>query len=343
MAREAWSDEEIADLALPWGEFSRRHPARSAGAFLRAQYRYTDREDPPLVYEDRKRAMTPAEREVYFNKLIALAEEKRAADPEQVELTITLDSDHPIGIAGFGDWHIGALGTDYRTLKAHNRLLASTPGLYLIGLGDYIHNAKGNTVQSDNLYDSVFPSPDDQRQFALDELDLFQDKLIGLCTGCHENWDYQNAGIRTLRDVCARLDTANLWYGATVKVRVKDQEYTILARHKYGNGGANTTAAQRRADNEYPYDGKFDVIFLAHLHFNDMQQYVHRERPTIYFRAGSYYRWDNHGQKIGGYKGEPGVPMVILYPREKKMIPFYGPSINESVAILNYLRGGSHA
>jgi hypothetical protein len=52
-------------------------------------------------------------------------------------------------------------------------------------------------------------------------------------------------------------------------------------------------------------------------------------------RSGSYKIWDEFGQKIGGYKGKPGVPTVILFPDKKKMIVMY---LEEAVQVLKALR-----
>lgn len=39
-------------------------------------------------------------------------------------------------------------------------------------------------------------------------------------------------------------------------------------------------------------------------------------------RSGLYKVWDEHGQQLAGYKGKPGVPVVVMYPDKHEMAVF---------------------
>ncbi len=67
--------------------------------------------------------------------------------------------------------------------------------------------------------------------------------------------------------------------------------------------------------------GPADFAALAHLHNPeiDFRHLMGQYRALL--RSGSYKRWDEYGQKLGGYKGKPGVPVLILWPDEHRMEP----------------------
>jgi len=334
MKSSPWDLEEMVDSLKPWEEFHCLHPERSQREYLARK-----KTDMPIVFRDRKQPRTIEEEELWHDKLIALAEEEVRFDPEQTALTVELDSDKPVAIAFTGDWHCGHKGTDHRALKIHNELLASTPGVYCVGMGDYAQNSKANSKPGAALYDSAFPNPDEQYHFAIHEMERLRGKWLGLITGCHDHWNFTAAGLRTMRDICAQLDTANLWHGAVITVKVGEQTYQIGAKHRYGNeSNANTTNAQRWFDSDYPTEANLDVICLAHLHYCDLQKRPRKGVNKVWMRSGAYLVWEDYGQRLGGYRGQPGVPIVILYPDRKQVLPFHGTDLKEALYTLRMLR-----
>jgi hypothetical protein len=84
-------------------------------------------------------------------------------------------------------------------------------------------------------------------------------------------------------------------------------------------------------------EGPCDIVFHGHLHFPQLDHTDKAGREVALIRAGSYKHEDEFGQKIAGYKGLYGAPMVILYPKSKKMIPIR--NFEDGVNILRLLRG----
>lgn len=335
-----WADEEVQDLDLCYEAFAERHPGRSYKAWWNQRHaKQRVAPTPKIEFIDRVMPLSDDEIDEYLDSLLQASELGLDTNGEQTEVSIDIDTDRPIGIAFTGDWHIGQRGTDHRLLIEHNKLLAATPGLYVVGMGDYRHNAKVGGKPGTALYSALLPNPDDQKLLAERELRRFKGKLLGLVRGCHDDWDYQHAGLRSLGSICEELECASLWHGGVIRVAVGRQEYSVLARHKYGGNGVNSTNAQRRAYDEYPEDDRLDVICLAHLHYNDLQVRTRGSRHKVtYLRSGSYYVWDEYGQKLAGYHGEPGVPVVILWPDEKKVVAFEGTYLDEAIEILRYYR-----
>ena len=82
--------------------------------------------------------------------------------------------------------------------------------------------------------------------------------------------------------------------------------------------------------------GPADVAAIAHKHnpFDMMRHLMGQYR--IFLRSGSVKIWDDHGQQGGYGKGKPGVPVVIFYPNEHRMIPF--THLKDGVEVLNAIR-----
>lgn len=341
MYGRSWSDEEVADLGLGWEAFHQRHGERSYKAWWNKRHQGSAEATPEPEFLDKREPMSREEAEAYYDKLIGLQEEKRAHTLEQTEVTIRLKTEYPVAVYFDGDWHGGNQGTDHRTLRIENSLIAGTPGTYLVGMGDYLHNAKAGMGKAGvALYDSAFPDPEDQKGFVLHELQKFEGKILALIRGCHEDWDYQLAGIRTLRDVCQKLGTANLWHGGLIRLQVGEVTYRFAVRHKArGESGINTTNVQRRLVDDWPWLEQPDVVCVAHLHYPDFEAKSRHGQEIFYMRSGSYFVWDEFGQKLGGYRGKIGVPSAILFPDRKRMIGFPGERLAESLDLLNRIRG----
>lgn len=336
-----WTPSEERDLQLAWEDFSKLHPERTYKAWWNKRHAMCQATPTdPIEFVDRIQPLTDEQIDAYVERMLQASEVALPNGGDQAEVTAQISSQYPIGIAFTGDWHVGSRGTDLRALIAHNKLIAATPGLYVVGMGDYMHNAKANSRQADSLYRALFPNPDEQRLVALRELRRLKGKILALCRGCHDSWDIKHAGTNPLVDVAQQLDTVCLWHGGVIHLKVGSQEYHILARHRYGGSSDNSTNAQRRAWQDYPEDDRLDVVALAHLHYNDLQMRTRgKTRKVVYLRSGSYHVWDDYAQRLGGYRGEIGVPVVIFYPDERRLVPLEGSNLEQAIEILRYFRG----
>jgi hypothetical protein len=58
------------------------------------------------------------------------------------------------------------------------------------------------------------------------------------------------------------------------------------------------------------------------LHYPDLQQLYRQGKEVVYVRSGSYKKYDEYGQKLNGYSGKEGVPIMIYFPDRHEVIPF---------------------
>ena len=272
---------------------------------------------------------------------------KLVADRTETE-TIELTLPNEVSALAFtGDWHLGNRGTDMEALERDLGILSRTPGLYVVGMGDYYDNYKPNSGRvSEGLLDASLPDPEDQRRLAKYALRKIDDRLVGAVVGCHLDWD-RKVGYDSLRDLLSGLPAnslgrqpAHLGYGGVIKLKVGSETYTGLVRHKYGGNSTNTTNAQRKAQAEYPVSAEWDFIAFAHFHFPDLQVHEVAGRDQVWVRSGSYKILDRYGQRLGGYTGIIGTPVIFFHPTEHRMWGWYGPDLKQAATVLGLIRSG---
>lgn len=255
----------------------------------------------------------------------------------------------PVALAFTGDWHFGSAGVDYERLYYDVQQLADAiqAGLPIVvfGMGDYGDNYKASGRASEGLYDALLTNPVVQERGWVHLLRKLMPNILGLTLGCHLDWDFRISGRNVLAHIIPQLGDHSIFaegvldmsYGGVVALRLGTELYTGLVRHRlYGESQLNTTNAQRKGIGEYPVqDHRLDFAALGHRHFNDLQQTTVAGKQRVYLRSGGYKVWDRYGQRVGGYVAEPGIPLIILYPNEHKMVPFHGSLLTEGLQFLH--------
>ncbi len=273
--------------------------------------------------------------EEVYDELLRRHDFYKKHDPLNVQFHVEIQDDRPIGLVGTGDWHVGHESVDYARLRDTLIRAANTDGVFFLGTGDYFDNYKaGSGRVSNGLYNSAMPSPEFQQLAAQYLLDLCADKMIGMVAGCHLDWTFQASGTHVVDELAASIGAISMRHGGMINLNVGNEEYRILLRHKFGG---TTHYAARKAFDEYPVE-EMDIVFLGHYHFNELIEFSRRSRDRIFLRTGGWKEDDEYGQKIGGYKGDPGMPLVILYPNERKMVPFHGDNLEAGLELLTSLR-----
>lgn len=284
-----------------------------------------------ITFEDKKEPTAEAI-DAYYEQLKGINSAVMRLESKQTKASIQIDDDMPIGIAFWGDWHLGGKGVDYEQFDKDEQLISSTDGLYVIDMGDYKDNASALVHQA-GTQDSI-ATTDMQDKIVLRKFERTADKHIVTIRGCHDDWDKRNANKDFIQTICDITGAVNLWHGGIINLTVGDIEYRIGARHKYKfESSLNTTNTQRSFMNEY---GPCDVIALAHKHFCEMEHTQRMGTDVVYLRSGGYKRYDEFGQKLAGYEGIHGVPVVIFYPNKRLVVPF--KRLEDGIMALNTLR-----
>lgn len=270
-----------------------------------------------IEFLDRKEEPQECDLQEYYEGLKQLERSMDKLDRKQTKAEITINDDKPIGIAFWGDWHLGSRGLDYGQFDNDRETIKATDGLYFIGMGDYKDNNSAYVTKSSNE-NSISQSMQDLLVCKM--MEEVKEKVIALIRGCHDDWDKKLGDKDFTEELCRITDSINLWHGGKVTINLGDETYKIFARHKYKNESSlNTTNAQRNMLND---SGAVDVAALGHKHFPDMQMLDRMGQKVIYIRSGSYKKYDEFGQKLAGYEGKKSVPLVVIFPNEHKVVPF---------------------
>lgn len=282
-----------------------------------------------------KKEVTDRDINKYYETLKMMNDSIDKVDNKQKSTIISIVDDKPIGIAFTGDWHLGARGVNYSQFDKDMELIKNTEGLYAIGMGDYKDN-QSPYVHSSGTFDQLAP-PRLQDELVKSKVKFIADKWLALIRGCHDDWDSKLANKDFIQELSELANTVNLWHGGKVTVMLGDQTYEIIARHKYKyESNLNTTNPHRNLVNNF---GHYDIVALAHRHYPDLQLTTRMGKKLVYLRSGTYKLYDDFGQKIGGYEGIYGVPVVILYPDKHEFQVI--DNLETAVGILKSLRGSS--
>lgn len=287
-----------------------------------------------IVYHNKKMA-SKKDIQRYYELVKELDDSQTKIDQKQLEAEVTLSQSDtlPVGIVFTGDWHIGAHGVSYNLLERDLELIKSTEGLFAVGMGDYKDN-QNPQVHASGVFEDMIPPARQGKLVRYLVSSVGKDKWIALVRGCHDDWDKKISDRDFIQELCDDVGCVNLWHGGKLKVNVGPETYTLFVRHKYKyDSSLNTTNSQRNLVNNF---GAFDVIALAHKHYPDLQVSHRMGTEIVYLRSGTYKSYDEFGQKIGGYEGIYGTPMVILFPDSHKKLVV--PDLELGAKILTTLR-----
>lgn len=304
---------EIAEiLGAKYGETF--HPEQIRGACRRRDA--TEKIKKSRVTFEDIRTTSTEDVEHFIEAMIALQDAQSALDTKQVEAAIRLDETKPVGLAFWGDWHLGGSGVKYRLFQRDLETILSTDGLYCLGLGDYKDNMITGTPAGANFEQIIQPGMQDK--VVLYYMEQIGEKMLALVRGCHDDWTKKQGDTDFVAACAEKARAVNFWHGGTLTIHLGEQTYTGHIRHKFKyESSLNTTNAHRRMMETY---GPADFAALAHLHNpeGDDRHFMGAYRSFV--RSGSYKVWDEFGQKIGGFKGRPGIPVAILYPDEHRIV-----------------------
>lgn len=256
-----------------------------------------------------------------------------ATDTERSDISIDLEQRQPVAIVPMGDWHIGNRGTDYQRLKHDLALVKSTAGAYVVSTGDEFDNYLESSPKG-GKFEALVP-PDIQKKLATHLLEGLDYRLLAQVQACHPDWERGQTGFSWSDYVANKCRIQNLGYGGTLHITVGEQTYKVALRHRYARDSKNNPLATLKS---YIIDhGHHDVVVLGHYHTPSVVHAYLGDFEACFVRAGSFKIFDRYAQKLGGWKGVPENPVIILYPDEHKVIAVLG--LQQGLNILKSLRG----
>jgi len=270
-----------------------------------------------ITFFDRKNA-AEHDPEKFLSVIIRAQKEMQERDDRQTSVTIEIDDDKPIGVCFSGDWHLGGLYTDHEQLKADSAIIEATDGLYNVLMGDYCDNYITRSHPGGSFEQVI--TADKQRELCEYFFTrYYQRGNLAVLKGNHDSWVVKETGEDYVKYLARKIESPYLWYGGEIILRLGEVTYRIHAHHSYRyNSSLNTTNSQRNLFNAT----HADIIALGHIHTNETHAKTVGGKDTVWMRTGSYKITDDYSQWLGGLKGDPRVPMCVLFPDRKKIVDF---------------------
>ena len=258
----------------------------------------------------------------------------RAADTEQEQAAYTIHGTLPIGLWSLGDAHIGADGVNYWDLKNTFTMLSEEPGLYGVINGDMIDGFVAHSPDTGRFSEVLRPRF--QKRLAKYVCELLAPKLIALIGGQHEFFssrldDFDMAGYLAVHG-----KTVYLGPGGTLDLKFVDcdETYKVGVWHKYrGSSIYDETAGAKRLYREH---GPFDVTMVADKHSPAASMEIRNGAMRAFMRGGTWKLRDDYSKSLGYTDAAVAVPMVILWPNEKRY--WTTIDVDEGISYLRALR-----
>ena len=290
-----------------------------------------ERKKQRIEYEDKKE-YADADVSDYITAMIDLQTRRERIDTKQVKASIRLNEDKPIGVAYWGDWHLGAAGVNYQAFDEDARKIRDTEGLYFIGAGDYKDNYITGTHPGAQFEQIIQPGMQDLT--VKHYMAQVAEKCLALIRGCHDDWNKKATDTDFIENLCYVTNSVNLWHGGELSIKIGGESYFWRCRHKYKyQSSLNLENAMRRI---MEIQGPCDVAAEAHLHNGYVMKRHMMGEYRVMLRSGTYKIWDEYGQKLAGYKGKPSVPVVIMFPDRHTMLEEL--FLDDAIEILKGLR-----
>lgn len=253
------------------------------------------------------------------------------------EVRIEVPDGGPIAVAFPSDWHIGNVGTDHERIVRDVQLIAEHPRLFCALGGDPVDNFIIEKMISASR--SQIAQVDVQwRLFRhLVKKLVKSQSLLFVGAGNHDAWTQKVAGLDGISAALRGIAVVNTGEGGFVKLTVGAVPYMIYRKHKptRWNSSYNPTHFLKqmlRMGATYDFDiGVSEHFHNANIELGEYRPGTGGERAFI--TTGSYKVRDQYSEDLGFYGGGYGVPVVVLWPDRKEIMPVM--RLTQAITILD--------
>jgi hypothetical protein len=269
-----------------------------------------------------------------WDTLKEFQQETRKFETAMQEVEIHIKDNRPIAIAFLADIHIGAISTDHEALERVLNLIGNVDGFYIISCGDTIDNYLPS-FHAAGSFEAII-APELQKRFVEWLYTKIVEKIIAIVQGCHDEASHLTDDFDWTKYLSEKFQCPNLGFGGFINLKLGEQKYRIGAWHRIRrfNSYKNLTHIVKRCLEVF---GDFDVGCVAHNHISAIEVEDTTAKTRVYIRPGSFKEADRWARQMGYASTPARVPIVILYPDQKKMVPFQ--DFEEAIRYLCYLRG----
>ena len=217
----------------------------------------------------------------------------------------------PIALANVADLHLGDSGVDYPRIDEELRVIADTPGMFAVGVGDWLNQM---------IVGRLLDARKNERLNIQDEwvlvrrfLAIIAPKLLVMVLGNHDNWLEALTGISYFERELAGLKPSVLYDtdDARIVVKVGEWEVPVRVRHKWrGNSIYNATHGIERAAK---WDHDFLIGMGAHTHESGIARGFNIDGETgMALMAGTYKRDDTYARQMGFARPNASTSVAVV-------------------------------
>ena len=315
-----WGDPTAADKQEhSWNEVAThfdiaRETIRSAARTYRANHpqEFAEQDAPHLLGIEGVTAEEhlPDEEDVYRR---ACAEYEQTRKLYERKRNQHIDFDRgPVAIVEVADLHSGDMGVDYERAFYEAELIAETPGMYVITVGDMVNNfIIGTLTQARSGTRLSIP---DEWALLRRYLKIVAPKWLLSVGGNHDQWTTMLTGVDYFAEIVGQIKSRVIYDSDDVvfTVNVGDWAIPCRARHKWrGNSIYNVTHAIERAAK---FDGDFLIGFGAHTHTGGYTRGMDVGGANgMAVQAGTYKRIDGFARRMGfAYPNNSTAVAVVI-------------------------------
>lgn len=245
------------------------------------------------------------------------------------------------GVVGLGDGHFNNVGAQLKKALEDARLINSVPGVYAIGIGDWLDNFIIGKLERERRKDVISHT----QAWRIQEyyFDLLRDRWITIIGGNHNAWIEQLGGIDILKRDLQRMGLHPIYDPDEVRVRLRcptGQSFIHLSRHvfpghsKYHSLHGVLVWALERWQGEDAYWG-------GHIHTSSYMPIERRwdgEKRIVHLtQLSSYKKIDSYAKVRGFRPNDPfSTPMILHHAATRKTL--WVPEIEDGIKLLQMLR-----
>lgn len=252
----------------------------------------------------------------------------------------TIETDKPIIILFTGDWHLGAVSTDYLRWRKDMERVMDTENVYMFLLADEIENMRTFKTLAAVLTQVLTPQAQAKLLSGIvDEL-CTSHKLLGKVTGNHDTeFEERQFGSSPTRDIFVKAGVPVFSNRGIIELTVGTQTYSILGFHK--SRFRSAIRPTHGAYQEWRFGYPADIVAGAHDHqpgFEAIWNYTAGRDNGKAFGGQTYlikigtYSDSEYGHRYFHNGGFPIMPCVVLYPDQNKKV--YFDSLDDAITFV---------
>lgn len=190
-------------------------------------------------------------------------------------------------------------------------------------------------------------SPQDQRDWMIEQLTPIKDSILGMDSGNHEDRIWNEAGIDISKDIAKALNVPYRNEGMLLKIsfgdrnnRTEGKPYVYWNYMTHGYGGARTAPAKAVKVERTSTYIHADAYVMSHDHVSNAAPVIYlmpdsrtSEDKETGFRTGSiravrkllvksnsYIKWGGYSEKLGYSPSDLTTPIIYMYGTDKPMM-----------------------